>query len=218
MGNSIFATLLGEKMPTLGGALSSSGPSAATSTLDSLLREKMPSLGSVAQSGMAAISYKDPAWVASEAAASKKTGVPAEVLSAIRLHGERSNGNQVSPKGARGVYQFIESSRNAFLKKYGVDAYSSNPDEQALAAAHHLNEGFKRTGDWGKAMAGFNGGISGERGTNRTQENADYVRRTTDALRATPLKLSDAGQYDQAWSSDQFAADDTQDTDMENQA
>ena len=53
--------------------------------------------------GMAPISYKDPIWDASEAKASKQSGVPAYVLQAIRMHGERSNGNQVSPKMAQGV-------------------------------------------------------------------------------------------------------------------
>ena len=165
--------------------------------------------------GMAPLSYKAATWDASEATASQKTGVPVDVLRAIRLHGERSNGNQVSPKGARGVYQFIPSTRDAFVKKYGVDAYSSDPDEQALATALHLKESHKRTGDWVKAMAGFNGGISGERGTNRTQENRDYVDRTSRAI-ATPLKISAADEYDQAWANDSFAinTDNQQDTDL----
>ena len=165
--------------------------------------------------GIAPLSYKAASWDTSEALASQKTGVPVDVLRAIRLHGERSNGNQVSPKGARGVYQFIPSTRDAFVKKYGVDAYSNNPDEQALATALHLKESHERTGDWVKAMAGFNGGISGERGTNRTKENRDYVDRTSRAI-ATPLKISAADEYDQAWANDSFAinTDDQQDTDL----
>lgn len=134
--------------------------------------------------GGAPVSFKDPAWDKAEAAASQKTGVPAEILRVVRTLGERSNGDQVSPKGARGVYQFIPESREAFKKKYGVDAYSDNPADQALAAAYHLKEGYDRTGSWEKAAAGFNGGISAERGTNNSAENKAYRQRTGAAIAA----------------------------------
>lgn len=130
------------------------------------------------------ISYKDPRWDAAEVVAAQKTGVPAEVMRTIRTVGERSNSDQVSPKGARTVYQFIPSTRAAILKKYGADAYSDDPAEQALATAYHLKESYDRTGSWDKAMAGFNGGITGEKGTNATTENKDYAARTSAALAA----------------------------------
>jgi soluble lytic murein transglycosylase-like protein len=156
------------------------------------------------------IGYKDPAWDSAEQNASSKTGVPVELIRSIRVNGEKSNSDQVSPKGARGVYQFIPSTRNAFKEKYGVDAYSNDPNEQALAAAHHLNEGYQRTGSWGKAAAGFNGGISGERGTNKTQENKDYVKRVMGGItQRTSLNDDD---YSDAWSNDKFAS--TDDTDQ----
>lgn len=140
--------------------------------------------GAGAGRGEAPISYKDPLWDSAEANASKKTGVPTEVMRVIRTVGERSNSDQVSPKGAKTVYQFIPSTRDAILKKYGADAYSKDPDEQALATAYHLKESYERTGSWDKAMAGFNGGISGEKGTNGTTENRDYSARTSAALAA----------------------------------
>ena len=127
---------------------------------------------------MAPISYTDKVWGEAEPAAAQATGVPIRVLQSVRMQGERSNGDQISAKGARGVYQFTPSSRDAFLKKYGVDAYSADPKEQALAAAWHLKESFDRTGNWNQAMAGFNGGISGENGTNTTAENKSYAERT----------------------------------------
>lgn len=129
-------------------------------------------------------SYKDPVWDGAEVEASKKTGVPTEVMRIIRTVGERSNGDQVSPKGAKGVYQFMPATRDLFLKKYGVDAYSKDPEEQALAAAYHLKESYDRTGSWDKAMAGFNGGPTAEKGTNKTSENRGYASRTSAALAA----------------------------------
>ena len=40
--------------------------------------------------------------------------MPQEVLAAIRLHGEKSNADQVSPAGARGVYQFMPKTERLF--------------------------------------------------------------------------------------------------------
>lgn len=130
----------------------------------------------------APISYKDPAWDAAEEAAAKRTGVPKEVLSAIRLHGERSNADQVSPVGAKGVYQFMPKTERLFFEKYGVSAYSKDPTEQATAAAYHLKESFNRTKDWGLAAAGYNGGMKGEKNPRFTNETSDYYDRVTAAL------------------------------------
>ncbi len=130
----------------------------------------------------APISYKDPAWDAAEEAAAKRTGVPKEVLSAIRLHGEKSNGDQVSPVGAKGVYQFMPKTERLFFTKYGVSAYSNDPAEQATAAAYHLKESFNRTKDWGRAAAGYNGGRAGEKNPRFTKETSDYYDRVTAAL------------------------------------
>lgn len=127
-------------------------------------------------------SYKDPAWDAAEEAAAKRTGVPKEVLSAIRLYGEKSNADQVSPVGARGVYQFMPKTERLFFEKYGVSAYSNDPAEQATAAAYHLKESYSRTKDWGRAAAGYNGGMAGEKNPRFTKETSDYYDRVNAAL------------------------------------
>lgn len=146
--------------------------------LEAIQKAPAPSAPAAGGLGGAPISYKDPLWNGAESAAAEKIGVPVELLRSIRINGERSNGDQVSSKGAKGVYQFTQSSRDAFLKKYGVDAYSQDPNEQAIAAAFHLKESLGRNkGDMSKAVAGYNGGISGERGTNNSTENKSYVNR-----------------------------------------
>lgn len=132
------------------------------------------------------LKFDDPAWDAAEARAAAKHGVPQSVLKTIRTVGERSNFDQVSDKGAQGVYQFVKGTRDAFKKKYNIDAYGDTTDEQTEAAALHLKESYERTKDWKKAMAGFNGGISGEKGTNTTPENVAYAQRTGAALDASP--------------------------------
>lgn len=136
--------------------------------------------------GKAPNSYKSPIWDEAESIASQVTGVPQKVLWAIRTAGERSNSDQISPVGAMGVYQFMPKTRDLFLAKYGVDAFSQDPIEQALALALHLKESYARTGDWVRACAGYNGGISGEKGTNRTKENLDYTARIRKALGYAP--------------------------------
>ncbi len=122
-------------------------------------------------------SFKDPAWDVAEAAASRRTGVPQELLRAVRVYGEQSNADQVSPAGARGVYQFTPKTEQLFAKKYGVSAYSEVAEEQATAAAYHLKESYARTKDWGLAAAGYNGGMAGEKNPRFTKETSDYYDR-----------------------------------------
>lgn len=103
-------------------------------------------------------SYKDERWGALEQAAEAKYGLPAGTLAAIRLRGERSNGDQVSSAGARGVYQFIPATRDGVLKQAGVDAYGS-PAEQAMAAAYlHKQNLDRHGGSPAAAFAAYNGG------------------------------------------------------------
>ena len=86
--------------------------------------------------------YNDPFYDKTDIDASQKVGIPVDVLRAVRLAGEKSNENQVSSAGAKGVYQFIPSVRNSVLKKYGVDAW--NPEQSSLAAAYLLKENANR--------------------------------------------------------------------------
>lgn len=128
-------------------------------------------------------SYRDPVWDRVERDVARMTGVPERVLRSVRTLGERSNGNQVSPKGARGVYQFTPDSQQLFLKRYGVDAYSADPREQSMAAALHLRESFQRTGNWSDAAAGYNGGPRAEKtSANRAPETVAYVERVNKGL------------------------------------
>ena len=152
----------------------------------------------------APISYKDPAWDIAEEAAAKRTGVPKEVLAAIRTQGEKSNGDQTSPKGAKGVYQFMPKTERLFFEKYGVSAYSNDPVEQATAAAYHLKESYARTKDWGLAAAGYNGGRAGEKNPRFTKETSDYYDRVTAALpEGIRTRIPGLGKSQQAMASNE---------------
>lgn len=101
--------------------------------------------------------------------------MPQGILDAIRKYGERSNADQVSPAGARSVYQFIPATRKAFMEKYGVDPWK-DAESATQAAALHLRESQQRTGSWDKAVAGYHGGIKAERGV-RGPQNRAYTKR-----------------------------------------
>lgn len=123
-------------------------------------------------------SWKDPRWDVLEQAASKRFGVPVEVLRTIRTVGERSNENQVSKAGARGVYQIIPSTAQGIKQNYGFDPMASAQNE-VMGAAALLKEGFQRTGSWQGAMQQYHGGTNP---ANYGPENAAYTDRTSAAL------------------------------------
>jgi hypothetical protein len=102
-------------------------------------------------------SFNDPLYAQLALAAEQKFGLPTGILDAVRTIGERSNANQVSPAGARTVYQFIPATRQGFIKRYGIDPWSG-PEAATEAAAIHLRDDYKRTGSWDEAIARYNGG------------------------------------------------------------
>lgn len=121
-------------------------------------------------------SYKDPGYDALESQMEHKYNLPQGVLRNLRTKGERSNADQVSEAGARSVYQFIPSTRQAFIKKYGVDAWAG-PAQAAEAAALHVRESLDRNGgDVGAAVGEYHGGPDRSKWGKRTRA---YVARVT---------------------------------------
>ena len=90
-------------------------------------------------------SFKDPVYASLDTATEKKLGLPVGLLASIRLHGERSNADQVSEASARSPYQFIPSTRKALIDKYGIDPLLS-PQNASEAAGLLLKEGLGRNG------------------------------------------------------------------------
>ena len=123
-----------------------------------------------------AVSYKDPTYDALDAQVTKELGLPSGLLSGIRLRGERSNADQVSSAGARSVYQITPTTRDLFLKKYGVDAYAS-PADAAKVAGLHLKESLQRNkGDSAAAVREY---IGGTNPANYGPVTSAYVERVT---------------------------------------
>lgn len=119
-------------------------------------------------------SYLDPGYDELELRVASEIGVPPEALRGIRTRGERSNRNQVSPAGARTVYQIIPSTRRGLQRRHGVDAYAS--DEDAVrAAALHLRDDYERTGSWDESVIRYHGGPNRRNWGPRTRAYAERV-------------------------------------------
>lgn len=123
-----------------------------------------------------AVSYKDPTYDVLDAQVTKELGLPSGLLSGIRLRGERSNADQVSSAGAKSVYQITPTTRDLFLKKYGVDAYAS-PADAAKVAGLHLKESLQRNN--GDASAAAREYVGGTNPANYGPVTAAYVERVT---------------------------------------
>lgn len=141
-------------------------------------------------------SFRDPGYDRLESSLEQEYGLPQGLMGRIRTLGERSNANQVSPAGARTVYQIIPETRLAFAKKYGVDAYKS-PENAARVAALHLKESIERGED---PVTGYIGGP--DRSKHGPQTRA-YAARVNGARR-----VSSKAQYDALPSGTQYIAPD----------
>lgn len=122
------------------------------------------------------VSYKSPYYKQLDDAVTQKHGLPAGLLPAIRVRGERSNADQVSDAGAKTVYQIIPATRDSALKKWGIDAYLS-PENAAEVAARLLKDSLARNNGMAPlAVAEYIGGTDPK---NWGPNTRDYVKRVT---------------------------------------
>lgn len=128
--------------------------------------------------------YNAPEWTQLSANAEKKAGIPDGLLQAIVNHGEKSNTDQVSEKGARTVYQITPPTAKLIEKKYGIDPYLS-PENAALGAAYLLKESLDRNG--GKtalAVAEYHGGVDRSNWKSKTNKYVTNVLRGLSDMRS----------------------------------
>lgn len=133
-------------------------------------------------------SFTDPLYADLDAKTETKLGLPVGLLSSIRTRGERSNADQVSEAGARSVYQVIPATRDAVLKKYGVDAYLS-PENAAEVAGLLLKESLKRNGgDPAAAVGEYHGGTNRDNWGPRTRAYINRVMTGQNVAKVSALE------------------------------
>ncbi|AZP28264.1 transglycosylase SLT domain-containing protein [Acinetobacter pittii] len=111
------------------------------------------------------------------------------LIKAIRKSGEKSHNNQVSPKGARSVMQFIPSTFDGLKKKYNKHWDINNPIDMTEAAYYLVRDISReyKTQDPRVIAAHYNGGYKNGRSVQSTgkavhAETIAYINRISKAL------------------------------------
>jgi hypothetical protein len=123
----------------------------------------------------------------------EKYGLPAGLLTTVR--GVESNGNSaaVSPKGARGDFQFMPDT----AKAYGVDV--ADPVSSAHGAARYLSDLIKQYGGVQAALAHYNGGTKSGLAVAQNkdapfEETRNYLTKVNKGLRIDPSQIQFDGE------------------------
>lgn len=125
-----------------------------------------------------ALPYNSPQLDAYATQAAQTAGVPPELLLFTKNEGERSNSNQVSPTGAKGVMQFEPDT----FKAYGKGDIQ-DPINSINAGANYFADLLKRyDGDARAAVTEYNGGVKQAQlvhagGQPTDPETIDYLNR-----------------------------------------
>lgn len=140
-------------------------------------------------------SYRDPYWSNLAGATEQKLGLPSGLLVSVLTRGERSNANQVSEASARTPFQIIPDTRDAAIKRWGIDAYVS-PENAAEVAGLLLQDSLKRNqGDVAAAAGEYHAGPDRSRWGPRTRS---YIERVTSGLQAPSAPPGASAAPDQA--------------------
>lgn len=131
------------------------------------------------------LQYNDPRLDAFAEEIEDRYDLPPGVLVALKNAGERTNPGQVSPKGARGIMQFMPATMELQDGKFRHNP--DNPFESILAAGRYMQHTLKYQyrGDVSKAIADYNGGPRAAQGltTGRlNEETTNYLMRVRDFL------------------------------------
>jgi soluble lytic murein transglycosylase-like protein len=100
------------------------------------------------------VKYDDPRLDAFAMDVEKRYNLPTGMIVALKNAGERTNIGQVSPKGAKGVMQFIDSTRKA----YPHDV--ADPFDSIDASGRYMADLVKQYKNPIAAIAAYNGGGS----------------------------------------------------------
>ena len=101
------------------------------------------------------VPYNDPRLDAFAEAVEQRYGLPAGLIEAVKNAGERTQTTQVSNKGAKGVMQFIDATRESYPHDY------KNPLASIDASGQYFSDLLKQyKGNVKAAVAAYNGGTA----------------------------------------------------------
>lgn len=116
----------------------------------------------------------------------KQYGLPPGALRAVMQAESAGNPKAVSPKGAKGLFQFMP----ATAQEYGIDPF--NPEQAAPAAAKMLGSLQRQFGSFDKALAGYNwgsGNLQKHGLQNAPEETRNYIQKITSSLGSENISI-----------------------------
>lgn len=119
----------------------------------------------------------------------EKYNLPSGLLSAVRQVESGGKSNAVSPKGAKGDFQFMPATAEA----YGVDV--NDPVSSAHGAARYLSDLVKQYGSVQAALAHYNGGTKAGNAVSEGKdapfdETKNYLNKVNSQIRLDPSQIS----------------------------
>jgi len=133
--------------------------------------------------------YDDSTVLAAAANTEKELGLPSGLLASIITRGEKSNSDQVSEAGARGVAQIIPATRNSAIKLWGIDPYLSTDNSVKVAGLLLKDSLARNNGDIPSAIGEYHGGVNRD---NWGPINRAYVGRVMTGLKKAESDQADA--------------------------
>ena len=110
-------------------------------------------LNNLSPQELAKIKYNDPRLDSFASAVEERYQLPPGLIEAVKNAGERTQTGQVSPKGAKGVMQFMDSTRKIYDHDY------NDPRASINAAGMYFRDLLKQyNGNAKAAIAAYNGG------------------------------------------------------------
>jgi len=102
---------------------------------------------------LAKVKYNDPRLDSFASTVEQRYQLPSGLIEAVKNAGERSQSSQVSPKGAKGVMQFMDSTRKTYAHDY------NDPMASIDAAGRYFKDLLNQyDGNVKAAVSAYNGG------------------------------------------------------------
>lgn len=154
-------------------------------------------LNKLSSEELAKIKYNDPRLDSFASTVEERYNLPSGLIEAVKNAGERSNTSQTSPKGAKGVMQFMDSTRKIYAHDY------NDPMASIDAAGRYFKDLLNQyDGNVKAAVSAYNGGtkagkavLAGQEAPSAETRNywtrlQQYMDKKTSVQQATPAVTS----------------------------